>query len=948
MFLMSPLLAFRRWCNRFQECGSPMASHVLMRKIAAVGLGVLAMFVSVAHAAEIQIDQKAPDPYGSPRPYLNAVNVPTQTSYYITLSFTDTKDNDAILPESIAVQIAPENGNAIAMLSPGKIFAPGYSGAIVGHISEKGLLVINIDSNVELKSATKYTVSVSAESKAGGRLRGKAGQWSFTTEDKAAIHPIQCELDLAASPTRWHGGFHTGFCKTTFCTSAKQRIGAYELMDAVRKQYPKAFSVVRDLWPTGMEHQPMANAMINWALPNVVRERETRRIVSMKQRNDGILLNVEDFFGHEQYGIASNRPLADDYHPGDEVLIADGVNHARTTIVKVTNDAGSARALVVAKFEEPKGGWKIAYTGALPTKESPEIPGLFPPGGCYLRKFAPAGTPHYYWGRWDKEYDVQHRRFGRRLLVNFCDAPGDLSVDGQNWTYPKDYAEYHEVVKVHVAHLIERYGRPCKDFTWSVFNEADLASSFWRSKDWNHLQRFYDYTVDAVCRAFEDKGYDSSTVFVGGLELGAIWGIRIEGQVLRPFLTHCSPKAKGPGALPQNAAFIDKRLNGKRSQRTEKLCRANNGKGTPCDFISVHTYNSAPVAAQKLILAKKVALEIDPEYYAGLWINSGESCPDWAPPPDSGASESYFANGYWTSWTADMARRQLAKAAEDPRYGFGETYISVWPWPNHGLDGMLDNETRLIAVDDNGDGLRDRDVIIAEPILHFVGLMAGMGDDYLVLGEQKFGGQAISGFAARRTDAVNVLIYAHDPMDPQSRSAHAFDVVLDIKNVPWKNVRVRQYKFDKDNNSYYRLGLSLRASPAKVVKTPSNADQVKRLLAAIDSGDPKRQIDAVKEIGEMGDIPQALLAAVMALHENTRSEEVRSKITEVGENSMSRWQKCYPASEVARVKDMSQLHVTGQSDHKLDSDGVLRLPIHLAGNGADFVVIEPATSPSTK
>ena len=33
------------------------------------------------------------------------------------------------------------------------------------------------------------------------------------------------------------------------------------------------------------------------------------------------------------------------------------------------------------------------------------MPGLFPPGGCYLRKFNPVGTPCFYWGRLDKEWD---------------------------------------------------------------------------------------------------------------------------------------------------------------------------------------------------------------------------------------------------------------------------------------------------------------------------------------------------------------------------------------------------------------------------------------------------------------------------------------------------------------------------------------------------------------
>ena len=51
------------------------------------------------------------------------------------------------------------------------------------------------------------------------------------------------------------------------------------------------------------------------------------------------------------------------------------------------------RTVLVSGLTTPPGGWKLAYAGPLPTKEDPNAPGLFPPGGCYLRKFRPCGTP---------------------------------------------------------------------------------------------------------------------------------------------------------------------------------------------------------------------------------------------------------------------------------------------------------------------------------------------------------------------------------------------------------------------------------------------------------------------------------------------------------------------------------------------------------------------------
>ena len=300
----------------------------------------------------------------------------------------------------------------------------------------------------------------------------------------------------------------------------------------------------------------------------------------------------------------------------------------------------------------------------LPTEEDPRAPGLFPAGGCYLRKHRPVGTPHYYWGRLDNEWDIAVRQFHRRIVVNFTDAPGDLAIDGRQWTYPKDYVEHHQVVYAYTSHLIERYGDASLDFVWSIFNEPDLAVAFWRGGDWIELQKFYDYSTDAILRSFEDHGYDSQRVFIGGLEIGAIFGTHIEGPILKKFLCHCSPTASCEGELELNAAFGDARLNGRRSRRVEDLCRAHDGKGSPCDFISVHSYNAAPLTAAKLRRAKELALEVDAEYFANVWVNCFESCPDWAPPPDVAAADSYLGNGYFSSWCADVTRRRLAAAAE--------------------------------------------------------------------------------------------------------------------------------------------------------------------------------------------------------------------------------------------------------------------------------------------
>src|SRR5262249_6327501 len=242
---------------------------------------------------------------------------------------------------------------------------------------------------------------------------------------------------------------------------------------------------------------------------------------------------------------------------------------------------------------------------------------------------------------------------------------------------------------------------------------------------WDELQRYYDYTTDAILRAFEDRGLDSDRVMIGGLELGAIFGTNLK---LREFLAHCSTRATARGALPQNAAVADHRLDGQRSRRVEALCGGHDGKGAPCNFISIHAYNRSEVMAAKLARAKEIALEIDPEYYRDLWVNSHEACPEWSLPPDEAAADSYLGNGYFPTWCADVIQRQLRRAASDPRFAHGETLLTVWPPPRNfaGMNAV----TRIVHCDDDGDGRSDRRVTIPMPIFHVLGLLSDMGDAY--------------------------------------------------------------------------------------------------------------------------------------------------------------------------------------------------------------------------
>jgi hypothetical protein len=394
--------------------------------------------------------------------------------------------------------------------------------------------------------------------------------------------------------------------------------------------------------------------------------------------------------------------------------------------------------------------------------------------------------------------------------------------------------------------------------------------------------------------------------------------------------------------LPLNAAVADRRLDGKRSQRVEALCRAHGGKGSPCDVLSIHAYNRSAMMAAKLIRAKEVALEIDPDYYRALWVNSHESCPDWLPPPDEAATDAYLGNGYFPSWCADVVHRQLLRAAGDPRYAYGETILTVWPPPANiaGLNAI----TRVIHCDDDGDRRADRTVTIPMPIFHALGLLSDLGDRYWVLPERVAAGHVTSGFASRDDQGVvRILLYAHHAQDTQSRSEESFAMTLDLEGLGWAGpARVEETRFDRDHNSPFRLIRAILDRPA-----PGGQPDAARLAEVnqgLESGDPAAQLRALETLRQL-DAPtrQAALPAVFTLAGRAKDQGVRDAATAILRSAMG--PVGYPAAEVEAIRKQSGCHPTGTSTQTRQANGHLRLTVRVAANGCNFVVIRPGEVP---
>ena len=177
------------------------------------------------------------------------------------------------------------------------------------------------------------------------------------------------------------------------------------------------------------------------------------------------------------------------------------------------------------------------------------------------------GKPIYSWTILDRIFDT-FRAAGIKPLVEIGFMPEALSTHPQpyrhdfpkgavftGWAYPpKDYQKWAEVVFQFVRHLRERYGdAEVKTWLWEVWNEPDIA--YWQGSP-EEFFKLYDYSVDAVLRAFPEA--------------------RIGG-----------PDSTGP-ASPKAAEFLQKFLEHCAHQRNFVTGRT----GSRLDFIAFHPKGS--------------------------------------------------------------------------------------------------------------------------------------------------------------------------------------------------------------------------------------------------------------------------------------------------------------------------------------------------------------------
>jgi glycosyl hydrolase family 39 (putative alpha-L-iduronidase) len=833
-----------------------------------------------AHAPRLVVSNWPGAVTTSPRPPNGAVNVPAASTVWCELAAggEEAGEVDPIALASLHVEllegeqrrVVVERG-AFAEGFHGRLFVDGRERAAAasapGPTELAQIVELYVVPDRPLAAATECTVTLRAASQGGAELDAGRARFSFRTRGEWPSGPVALHGSCAATVDFAQRVF-SGTLQPDFDTTLLfDQLPTCELLQQISgpEPHPAAASLERD-WPLCGDY--WTNAYFDGD-PNFVRERETRRVVATEAQTTPAMgeqpaflawqVHVEALPEAALYGIAADRPLAPDHPVGSRVLIADESRSIAATVQSVDEEAR-----VVTLFAPPDtplpAGWRAPPPPQFPP-DDPRTPGNFARGLVRLLRLDPPGTPAFWFGRVDHQWDLVHARFGRRLVINFDRVPVDLSSDGvvNGGKGMKCAREWHEVVRTVTAHLIDRYGRSLADSYVSIANEPDLGSYFW-SDSRRALFDFYDVTVDGVLRAFEERALPAERVKVGGLELAAL---APKPDLLPAFLAHCSPKGGDPKDV--NAAVANRSLDGLRSRRVETLVRGHGGRGSPCDFLSLHQYKHAAAAWQQLLDARATALSIDGDFFESLALTAFESDPDWNPTRDPATRDMFLGNGFWPAWAADWTRRALEAAQRDRSFARHEALLTVWP-----LDRNLAGLPALSFVLDRaapagaGDGAKaTRPATVPKDMLRFLEVTGWMGTRLFLINGVDFRGvdfrgtggsvspgdapaadllaPGVAGFGGATADDLFALVYGHDPRDPENRDPHEWEVALTLDSFPFATAEQTLFAIDATHASPFEVARSLfPKSPPSF--TPEQ-------IAALEQAAELRPIEPPRRIG---------------------------------------------------------------------------------------------------
>ena len=278
------------------------------------------------------------------------------------------------------------------------------------------------------------------------------------------------------------------------------------------------------------------------------------------------------------------------------------------------------------------------------------------------------GEPAYDFARVDEVYDAIIG-IGLRPVVELGFMPRDLASDPARTVFqyggiispPKDWQRWGDLVRALVQHLVERYSLDeVRGWEFEVWNEANLEV-FWSGtrEEWMHL---YDVTAFAV------KDVDPRLA-VGG------------------------PSSAAAGWVDELLAHVA-------------------GSGAPLDFVSTHTYGSAPLDLRPTLA------RFGRSDARILWTEWGVTPTHFNPVNDSASSAMFLLSGMKSSsgrldalsyWVASDHFEELGRPPRLLHGGFGLITVGgIAKARYHALYLLAqlgDVELPVVALGDGADGL---------------------------------------------------------------------------------------------------------------------------------------------------------------------------------------------------------------------------------------------------
>ncbi|GGH07686.1 GH39 family glycosyl hydrolase [Silvibacterium dinghuense] len=396
------------------------------------------------------------------------------------------------------------------------------------------------------------------------------------------------------------------------------------------------------------------------------------------------------------------------------------------------------------------------------------------------------GRPIYDFTLLDGIFDA-YKAAGVRPMVELGFMPRDLAanlpdrtqyqvhypqstISGASNNPPRDYNKWRELVRVVVAHLVERYGRDTvRQWYFEVWNEPDI--DYWHASPEDYW-KLYDYAVAGVRAALPEAR-------VGGPASTSPRSDKANA-FLRNFLTHV--------ATGRSAAT---------------------GSSIPLDFISFH------VKGQPQIVDGQVRMGLDKELkdvdrgfatvasfarFHNLPIILSEADPEGCAACSSKVNPANdYRNG--TLYPAYTAAAYKALFALQDKYRVNLIAMLSWSFEfenrdyfegfrslsTNGIDEPILNLFRMVAL------MKDQRVSVhsdgAIPLDELMASGAGAASD-------------IDAFATRAANEAAILLWNYRDAEAQDTSAPVTLTVTDLPPAA-KRVLVKQYRIDTSHSNAY-------------------------------------------------------------------------------------------------------------------------------------------------